>query len=58
MNYRKQKKKLTKHLALAMEILDAHPLSNSANAQVRYVKHKLLSLKRFKNENMGSDPNA
>lgn len=58
MNYRKKKKELTKLLRVAMEILEAHPISNSANAQVRYVKHKLLSLKRFKNENMGSDPNA
>ena len=58
MNYRKQKKILTKYLALAMEILDAHPLSNSARAQVKYVKHELLSLKRVKYENLGSYCNA
>lgn len=58
MNYRKEKKILTKYLALAMEILEAHPLSNSANAQVKYAKQRLATLKRSKNENLGSYSNA
>ncbi len=48
MNYRKQKKVLTKKLKIAKAHLDKHFLSNSARASVVHLMWDLLDLKKAK----------
>jgi hypothetical protein len=47
-NYRKQKKELTKLLKIALWLQEEHPISNSANQQVKNLLRLIAELKKSK----------